>query len=66
MILHCFPNFGVGAFRFIHNPRVAGDDATLVVGCRHCVARSVRIDATSTICEWRQSRFRAGWLLASH
>jgi len=31
MIFHCFPNFGVGAFRFIHNPRVAVDDATLVV-----------------------------------
>jgi RIO-like serine/threonine protein kinase len=24
MIFHCFPNFGVGAFRFIHNPKVAG------------------------------------------
>jgi hypothetical protein len=23
MIFHCFPNFGVGAFRFIHNPKVA-------------------------------------------
>jgi hypothetical protein len=22
MIFHCFPNFGVGAFRFIHNPKV--------------------------------------------
>ena len=33
MIFHCFPNFGVDAFRFIHNPKVAGDDATLVVVC---------------------------------
>ena len=66
MIFHCFPNFGVDAFRFIHNPKVAGDDATLVVVCRRCVACSVRIDATSTICEWRQSHFRAGWLSASH
>jgi hypothetical protein len=29
MIFHCFPNFRVGAFRFIHNPRVAGDHAAL-------------------------------------
>jgi hypothetical protein len=66
MIFHCFPNFGVGAFPFIHNPKVAGDDATLVLVCRHCVACSIRIDATSTICEWHQSHFRAGWLSASH
>jgi hypothetical protein len=65
MIFHCSPNFGVGAFRFIHNPEVAGDDTTLVVVCRRCVACSVRIDATSTISERRQSHFRAGWLSAS-
>ena len=29
-----------------------------------CAVRSVRIDATSTICEWRRSHFRAGWLPA--
>jgi hypothetical protein len=49
MIVHCLPNFGVDALRFTNNPKVAGDDATLVVVCRRCVACSVRIDATSTI-----------------
>jgi hypothetical protein len=62
MIFHCFPKFGVGVFRF----KVAGHDVTLVVVCRRCAACSVRIDATSTICERRQSHFRAGWLSASH
>lgn len=36
------------------------DDARLIVVCHCCAACYIRIDATSTICEWRQSHFRAG------